>query len=132
MYGRRKDVVAASGAPLTVEQEMALVLGPIGRGFKTEAAARRAWALHGPRLMAKPRNPGTRPHGWWIFTPGAPPLAKHNYSINARRLYEGGFCSPAEAAALEACWKRTGRPPADHEDVDPRIALFAGASRVWA
>jgi hypothetical protein len=86
---------------LTVEQTLALLIGPTGDEFANDAAREAAWFLHRDELLADV-NPTTRPWAYWQFEQGG----KHpKHGEEAARLAELDLLTPTEKRLLTK-WAR--------------------------
>jgi len=86
---------------LTSEQTWALLIGPTGGEFASEAEQKAAWYAHREALLADV-TPTTRPWAFWQYEQGG----KHpRHGTEAAVLAAGGLLTPAEVALL-ARWRK--------------------------
>jgi hypothetical protein len=81
---------------LSLTETWALLLGPTGNEFASDAFRKAAWWEHREALLADV-NPTTRPWGFWQYEQGG----KHPaHGQQAARLAELGLLTDAEQALL--------------------------------
>jgi hypothetical protein len=81
---------------LTTAQTLALLIGPTGNEFASDAERKQAWLMHREALLADV-NPTTRPWGFWEYEQNG----QHpRHGTQAATLAELGLLTPAEKRLL--------------------------------
>jgi hypothetical protein len=92
---RRKRASKSKKRALTLDEELAFMIGSLPAAFPTPAEARAAWFAHRDHLMAD-AGEGKRPVGWWAFEAGEP--QPRSRGAEAARLAQLGELAEGEIA----------------------------------
>lgn len=89
---RRLPIARKLRDVLTMGQVQELLWGCFAevRNFESEADRRRAWAEHGPELLARTR-PGSRPSAFWRYDVGEGPRIVREGRIMASEKHPEGY-----------------------------------------